>query len=100
MKKDTFLIEGIDSSGTLHGVRRRDGKETPAMAMAIREGRPLMPGSELMEARRRPGTRELELRPMEDVTERRSGKGPAKVSSREYRSNFTKVFGKSNKDLN
>ena len=89
MKKDTFLIEGVDSDGTMHGVRRRDGKDTPAMARPIREGRPLLPGSELLEATYR-GTNELELNPMGESTK---SKGPAKVTSRAYRSNFDKVFG-------
>ena len=92
MKKDTFQIEGVGPDGSLYGTRRHNGKETPSVVRVIEEGRPLMPGGELMEATHRRGSNELELRPMEEVS-----KGPAKVTSSAYRKNFDKVFGNGKK---
>jgi hypothetical protein len=97
-EKDTFRVDGVTADGALVGVRRRGSKETPGTLHAFVQGRPLPGNGEFVKATRRPGSNELELEDLEEVSV--SGKGPAKVSTNAYRKGFDRVFGKSNKDLN
>ena len=80
-------------------VRRTDGKESLCAIAPAVDGKPIAPGSQLIYARQRPGTRMADVEVLYDpaasaAAEPSGRSGPAKVATDAYRSGWDLIWGK------
>lgn len=85
-----FQAEGVvpGSDGSVYGVRVQDGVEQPGVLVRAPEGSPVAPGVELVHSEHLDGNTFR-------LTTLYKPKGPSRVATRRYRTNYDAVFGKS-----
>lgn len=84
---DTFHLDARLPDGSIFGRRRRGEDEAFAVLTPIKDDERLTEDHEIVRLSR--GRTDCEL----NVESLGRGKGPAKVNSRKYRSNYDSIFG-------
>ena len=78
-------------------VRLRDESVSAGEVRPMQEGKPLAEGAEIVRLKARPGCEvpafDVERIYKQESAPARTGKGPAKVSTSAYRSNWETIFG-------
>jgi hypothetical protein len=78
----------LDHPHSKNGTRIKDGESSPASYYPLQEGQPIMPGAEIVRAKRRKDDPSVM-----DLTPVYKTKGPGQVATPAYRKNYGSIFG-------
>jgi len=85
-ESDTFYPEAMLPDGSLVGTRRRGKQESTALLRPVKDDETLPADDEIIRLRRGNDKGEMKVETV-------SKKGPARVASPSYRSNYDSIFG-------